>query len=691
MQQTSKIEKLIQNHIVQAVVVNLVYLVGNIVLFKPYLNVDDYVMSTRCYGVYTGTYGYDLTYIHFLYGKMIQALMNICNQVPWYTVVFYILLFSAFVLFSYVVLEQYEQKIALIIINLFLLFFAYDSYISIQFTQVAGIIGAVGMFVLIFPQGKVWEKIVGGLLLLFSCLIRYQMAELVFLGYLCAFILSGIINMLIDRRKVSSKKGKMSRLGLIVAFIILIVVPQLPSGVDEKDVDFWDKYWKYNNVRASIQDYEYPEYGENEKFYQSMGISENDLYLYNAWNTDVNTISLSDGMKIMALQKKLGQSSGFGTKGVIKRMTNPSKIFSFFKIFPLKFMDMDLFGAIWCLAFIFILGGGCLSWMHWISLGVPFVVTLAMNYYMYVCNRYLQHRVDVGVFCMFYLLEVLYIYDFKLTMKKQTKITATIMLLCVVLCGNYHYKEYNYLTDESILNDNRLFFQQTNLAETNIYSVVAERNVGANTSRVNYSAFEVPPLGLENNVYYGNSVYDMERLKKQNINDVYMFMVNNNRAYLVMDENNKDLNYWKTYFDEHTGEECRMVESMTGLGKKVYRVFTESYYQSLCLPNEYEDATQLVSNVRKDLKNQKIYIEGDVYLNHTSGFQQEMYLQIADKESGEQKVYLLTKKTDLTKKKTDSGYYSYIKQSIKMPIFFTEDDEVSIIVEQDNKYYKVDI
>lgn len=59
--------------------------------------------------------------------------------------------------------------------------------------------------------------------------------------------------------------------------------------------DYWSLYWKNNDVRVSVQDYMYPSYTENQEIYDTIGVSPNDLYLYNSWNWDCNVITLEKG------------------------------------------------------------------------------------------------------------------------------------------------------------------------------------------------------------------------------------------------------------------------------------------------------------------------------------------------------------------------------------------------------------
>lgn len=91
---------------------------------------------------------------------------------------------------------------------------------------------------------------------------------------------------------------------LLCVVCIYVLVPKLSNlGMSAEERDYWSLYWKNNDVRVSVQDYMYPSYTENQEIYDTIGVSPNDLYLYNSWNWDCNVITLEKGRIIQALQE----------------------------------------------------------------------------------------------------------------------------------------------------------------------------------------------------------------------------------------------------------------------------------------------------------------------------------------------------------------------------------------------------
>lgn len=86
--------------------INIFYLLLLVVLFRPHFYYDDFLMACRSYGVYTGQYLYETTYMHYMYGRLIQGLMEVWGGIPWYTVLFFLWIFIALVIFSYTYLKN---------------------------------------------------------------------------------------------------------------------------------------------------------------------------------------------------------------------------------------------------------------------------------------------------------------------------------------------------------------------------------------------------------------------------------------------------------------------------------------------------------------------------------------------------------------------------------------------------------
>ena len=72
---------------------------------------------------------------------------------------------------------------------------------------------------------------------------------------------------------------------LVGTFVLLFAIcGGLMAGQRLTRDPAWDHYRQYNALRTELMDYGFPDYGENQALYQSLGISEADLALYQSWD-----------------------------------------------------------------------------------------------------------------------------------------------------------------------------------------------------------------------------------------------------------------------------------------------------------------------------------------------------------------------------------------------------------------------
>ena len=110
-----------QNIFVKAILVNLVYMMGTVLVFKPFLSITDYQEWETIAGAYTGETDYHTKFVQFWYAKIIMFLTNVNADIPWYSVVYYLLIFISLSAITVLILKGNDRKIVWIIINLLLL------------------------------------------------------------------------------------------------------------------------------------------------------------------------------------------------------------------------------------------------------------------------------------------------------------------------------------------------------------------------------------------------------------------------------------------------------------------------------------------------------------------------------------------------------------------------------------------
>ncbi len=177
-----------------ALAINIFYLIiclffGNHSYFGT---VDDYFMARTLEGVFGNNYNIHLTFVNVVYGYLLLPLYHIFPKVGWYYVGEMAEVFVSFMVITVVLLKKMESWWGTIISLLFVLFFARDFYLMLQFTQCAAVLGAAGM--LLWVCGVETEKnkrllfLGGGVLILLSAMMRMSALEMGVPFLLCAML-----------------------------------------------------------------------------------------------------------------------------------------------------------------------------------------------------------------------------------------------------------------------------------------------------------------------------------------------------------------------------------------------------------------------------------------------------------------------------------------------------------------------
>ena len=717
--------------LIKAILLNCFYLLGMLIFFKPFFSIDDFLMSNIAYGVYGEQYDYHVTYMNFAYGRFIVFLLKLFPKIPWYAVLFYIWIFTALTLLTYMIFKWNHAFMGMVIVNALLLYFSYEGYIAIQFTKVAGIVAAVALFVVINEEQSSWkQKIIAIGLWIISCMIRYDCARMV-LGAWCLVIFAEWAVRIYKKRKKCWKKS--AKRGKWILFIIglYVLVPKLSGlGMSVEEKDFWKLYWKNNDVRVSIQDYAYPGYNENREVYDAIGISENDLYLFSSWNWDCSVMTPEKGQIIKALKEKndeellrllneyktkdaVNKKNVAETQQLVKTQTVTKqednaimqqnenndqdtavkqliqKVFSlknmqkFFKLFPKSFLEIDV-----CVPFfIIIVVLLCCSEVKIQELIEAVIVSggmlLLLMYYLYINGRYLQNRVDVGIVITSIVIFLYWMMQMEIEpsdiILQKTKMIPLIVLS--MLCGVYfyYYGDYQTPNDKTIL-ENYKFYEQAS-GGTDIYSLGYCKELGGEI-QVFYNVFDVPEIGIARNIIRGNYIWNLLKRKT-----MFMDIIDNENIYFTLALGDSNELAWETYFSEHSGKDVHLTKIKEYLDKKVYRVSSKSLDEIIDIPDRvYTD--NILEAIECTIYDDQMNVSGTVYLKGESGFNQNTYIQIVNRKTGKYELYDTLAGSDETKEYGEDGYFGKIAANISVPEFNSKYNTVYIILEQNGQYYK---
>ncbi len=179
-----------------AFAINIFYLLvclflGNLSYFGV---VDDYFMARTLEGVFGNDYNVHLTFVNVVYGYLLLPLYHFFPKVGWYYVGEMTEVFISFTIISVVLLKKIGIRWGTILSMLFILFFARDFYLTIQFTQCAAVLGAAGMLLWVYGikdvgNNKLFAIIGGTVLVLSSAMMRRSALEMGLPFFFCAMLL----------------------------------------------------------------------------------------------------------------------------------------------------------------------------------------------------------------------------------------------------------------------------------------------------------------------------------------------------------------------------------------------------------------------------------------------------------------------------------------------------------------------
>ena len=462
---------------------------------------------------------------------------------------------------TYKVLEWNNSNMMYLLLAICLLYFAYEGYISIQFTKVAGIVGATGMMLLLLSKRRWYELIEAIVMFFFSYLIRLEIAQMI-------LAMMGLIIIIYAGVSFISNKVDKNRLfqlilnwGLIIC--LYLVIPFIPKYSTEVEKQIWVDYWTWNVVRSDVQDYGPEDYADNREIYESVGVDENDLYIWYEWNTDVEALTTEKGKIISSLQAK--------NRNIFCRAFSAENVFGFLKAIPLEMLKIDVFVVF--LALLLFLAISLKNKKECLYLIVYTMVPIyILNYYMYISERFFQHRVDVAlIYCAICIMFVILIErDSKMVKIEKKRFIVFVLLLTI--SHTYWQDDFSMVTKEQ-KDDNYEFYNSVN-NDGNIYVCVNKRDNRIARMEAFY-ALEVIPKGFYKNIIRGYDVYSRYYLLKEGVGYPYTEILNNSKMFLVMAADDTNQKHWEEYLSKRNGCSVELQLVKTVNNRNVYKVMSK--------------------------------------------------------------------------------------------------------------------
>ena len=545
-----------------ACVFNLTVLVLMLLILRPgYETNDDISISMIANGAW-GVRNMHVICQNYLLGKLYNLFYTVGHgMIPWYAILQYAFVFSALTTVTCVLFRRLQSEQAFLVNGILLLYFGYECYIRMQYTKTAGIMLGAGAFLLFYEmeKKKINRKAVvwGILLAVTGSLYRFEETAV------CCVLVAGIGLYFLMNLKQWGEQKKKRLLTLLGVFgltgILMVGCEILDQRLYASDPD-WDAFMQYNEYRSNLTDYSIPAFADFEEEYKEMGISKT---AYKIFRTGLNFYD-PDVYSLDTLQKM----------DELRPRNNLSRALAenFLKEFPVGYVKITVFLGFLLLAFLW------LFWRKsekqvWLVAAYEILAMGLIDFYLYYEGRYLENRVEVGMWFAISLVVIWCLDSAKMHLNRQLVLIA---LGCLLIANQSTWKSRWRGLSEQEVRDQKYLRE----GFEDIVSVDPDGLYLAKLGTITYTGYgmfsPVPEGTFENVVWYGgwemgNPLW-VDKMAEYHVTNPYRDLIDQEHVYIVDDKINLTLKYIKEYYQKDV--EAELVKESTYL--KVYRIKTKS-------------------------------------------------------------------------------------------------------------------
>lgn len=526
------------------IVLNLLLLLIYLLLMRPVFDSNDDMNIAFFVNRARPVQDPYLLFENVLLGHVCGFLYRVTNMLPWYGLLQYFGLFSAFTAMTWVIQQLFSTAGASALSLILLNFFAADAYIQMQFTKTAGVCAACGLCLVVYAMTR---RHVHRIALLFGVLITlygylYRDREAYVMIALWCVLGFGLL-----LRLNEEKAGR--RLHRAQAyFACLFLVAVVCAGawafnkVSYKMNPEASAYKAVNDVRSDITDYGFPDYAKNRELFDSLGISANAYKLFSKWNfydPDVYTLSVQE--KILEAQPG--------------RELNMQLVRDFLDKYPYKWFENPMFYCFLTMTVLVLLYGKR-DWKMWLTLVLLILALTGVFFIMYWNGRYNLQRVDSPIWLCACLILLFLTDPEKFVL--PTRFALTLVLVLLVLNQDNWRENWRH---------NTLKAAQKMAANANIAAQASQdtehlylSKVGLYTLSTGYGPLSLVPVGVGANTcslggWPAGSPSYCAVLKSFGIENPYRDCINNDKVYLIDNHIDWTMNYIHEYYDPDAQEE----------------------------------------------------------------------------------------------------------------------------------------
>lgn len=541
---------------------NLTVLVLMLLILRPgYETNDDISISMIANGAW-GVRDMHVICQNYLLGKLYNLFYTVGHgMIPWYAILQYAFVFSALTTVTCVLFRRLQSEQAFLVNGILLLYFGYECYIRMQYTKTAGIMLGAGAFLLFYEmeKKKINRKAVvwGILLAVTGSLYRFEETAV------CCVLVAGIGLYFLMNLKQWEKQKKKRLLTFLGVFgltgILMVGCEILDQRLYASDPD-WNAFMQYNEYRSNLTDYSIPAFADFEEEYKEMGISKTAYKIFrtglNFYDPDVYSLDTLKKMDEMRPRNQLSRALAE----------------NFLKEFPVGYVKITVFLGFLLLAFLW------LFWRKsekqvWLVAAYEILAMALIDFYLYYEGRYLENRVEVGMWFAISLVVIWCLDSAKMHLNRQLVLIA---LGCLLIANQSTWKSRWRGLSEQEVRDQKYLRE----GFEDIVSVDPEGLYLAKLGTITYTGYgmfsPVPEGTFENVVWYGgwemgNPLW-VDKMAEYHVTTPYRDLIDQEHVYIVDDKIDLTLKYIKEYYQKDV--EAELVKKSTYL--KVYRIKTKS-------------------------------------------------------------------------------------------------------------------
>ncbi len=608
----SKVAYITQRASYMAVILNVFFLLYVFLFFDlKYETNDDSTMALIAYGASTNYYSTHLVFINIIVGAILKILLSAVPFIPWYPIFMYLLLFLSYCVISYCLIKQnslYGSFISIVV----LVYYGYYTYTSLQFTEVSAVLTIAGISLLFLSIEDIIHKkrriIMSVFLLILGAAYRFHMFCAVFI------VMSGYgIYQLIKYYRMKDRR-KIIRYVIIFCFVIATCFcVELLDKYEYNRKSVYREYIEFNSYRAILLDHGFPDYEDHEDVYQSLNISNEDLDLFRSWDfADPDVFSKEALSELAEIKRKE------------YRKVNSVFLEEFFSWFPKELLKYNWISAALIIVFISLM----LYYVNIIWIGYEVFVLSCLQLYFFYMERYLQGRVDIGLFFAASIVIAMISLHYIPLNEKSNKalIMVSFVIILTLIPGWYQNNKRN---EDTLINKERAeeLLALLNEDKEKLYLCAS----GSVTSYSNaFGIWDVPPLGCQDNIYNlggwrVNSPFTNQILEIYNVSNPFVDVINNSNIYLI---DNNHINAIVEYIRRHYYENAYAVLVKQIYGTSIYSIRTDpiNINMSSCklVPADLQHGFDIA------ISDEEMHVMGYAYMNEVSSYDTKAYVLLED-------------------------------------------------------------